>query len=237
MTEQEFDRMLRAALLEANRADYAAALEEDWPTPLWSRGYLRRRRALLADPAGYARRAARPAWKKALRTAAAILLAVSISLGAVVATVPQARAWVEKMLIQIFEQYDIIHILPGDEEPVEDSGYWLPQWLPEGFELAEEYDLGDGWRLIFTGETDAYITLTIYPVQEGAGFNIDNEHSTPEDITINGRSAYLRRSNTPDDFSYVIWTNSVDTVAFRLSGAWDVDELIRMAESVTRVSD
>lgn len=233
MTEQEFDRALRAALLDAVRADYPTG-SEDGPEPLWSARYLRRRRALLADPAGQARRTARPVWRRGLQTAAAVILAAAVSLGAVMSTVPEARAWVSRMFAQAFEQFTAIRFQP-DGHPVQDTGYWLPTWLPEGFELAEEHDMGGAWELIFQNAEGTKIYFSTDPMQEGTGFNVDNEHHTQEHITLQGRPALLYRGDSPDRSNILIWSNLTESVAFHISGRVETDILIHMAESVVWV--
>ena len=56
MSDAEFDTMLRSALLEAVRQDWAHILENDHlPEPQFSSRFLRWERKVLADPFGYAR--------------------------------------------------------------------------------------------------------------------------------------------------------------------------------------
>ena len=59
--------------------------------PDWSHRYLRNRTRLLADPFGWAKRMARPVWKRAARTAARVLLACLVTLGALMAVPAVAR--------------------------------------------------------------------------------------------------------------------------------------------------
>ena len=68
------ERMLRHALMEANLERFRDVLDAA-EEPDWSHRYLRNRTRLLADPFGWAKRMARPVWKRAARTAACVLLA------------------------------------------------------------------------------------------------------------------------------------------------------------------
>ena len=58
------EQMLRRALMEASLERFRDVLEgadRDWD---WSPRYLRSRTRLLADPFGWAKRMARPVWKR-----------------------------------------------------------------------------------------------------------------------------------------------------------------------------
>ena len=72
------EQMLRRALMEANLERFRDVLEgadRDWD---WSPRYLRSRTRLLADPFGWAKRMARPVWKRAARAAACAALSAGL---------------------------------------------------------------------------------------------------------------------------------------------------------------
>ena len=83
------ERMLRHALMEANLERFRDVLDAA-EEPDWSHRYLRNRTRLLADPFGWAKRMARPVWKRAARTAACVLLACLVTLGGLMAVSPAA---------------------------------------------------------------------------------------------------------------------------------------------------
>ena len=78
------DELLRNALLDAAAAEFAAELSDTSPAEASAR-LLRSMRAMLNDPNGWARRRRRPVWQRLARAAAMILLALSLSLGALMA--------------------------------------------------------------------------------------------------------------------------------------------------------
>ena len=77
----------RQALLEAGWQENRTAWEGT-EEPAFSPQYLRWRTRLLADPFGWGKKQLRPLWAKALRTAACILLAASVTLGSLMAVSP-----------------------------------------------------------------------------------------------------------------------------------------------------
>ena len=100
MAEKSFDALLYQALLEAGWQENRTAWEGT-EEPAFSPQYLRWRTRLLADPFGWGKKQLRPLWAKALRTAACILLAASVTLGSLMAVSPTVRAAVLNWLREI----------------------------------------------------------------------------------------------------------------------------------------
>ena len=236
MTDVEFRGLVRSALLEATRREYAYILEaEDLPHPDFSPRYLRERARLLADPFGYARRRARPLWKRAVRTAACILLCAGIAFGGLMAFSPEARAWVAQIVAEWRETHTE-YTFTGAPEPGADVGVWRPGYVPEGFEETyrmDDFDLGHVRYENSYGMT-IYFTYTL--VGQGGRFSNDNEHSDYYQITIGDSDADLFVSNEEGKSSYLIWVDEDLGVAYKLSSEVDQEELIAMAESVKKIN-
>ena len=82
------ERMLRLALMEANLERFRDVLEGADRDFGWSPRYLRQRMRLLADPFGWAKRMARPVWRRAARTAATADAAAILSFRATPTCLP-----------------------------------------------------------------------------------------------------------------------------------------------------
>lgn len=136
MTESEFDALLRRALIDVIHEDCADILEGEPDVPPHTEKYLRRERKLLADPLGYVRRLARPVWKKALRMAACILLALATLFGSVMALSPSARAWVVRMYTEWQEDRMNFYFTPSSGV-IGDPFDWRPSYLPPEYSEAE----------------------------------------------------------------------------------------------------
>lgn len=89
MTDQELDRLLRRALLDA--ADQEAQTPPEMETPL-SEGHRRRMREMLRDPLLWFRLRNPYPWRTVARRAAVVLLMLSLSAAMVLAVSPKARA-------------------------------------------------------------------------------------------------------------------------------------------------
>ena len=102
MTEPEFDKLLRRALLDAALSDGQAALSayDNIPLP-YSTRYLRWEKKLLSNPFSFARREKRPRWKKVLRTAVIAAAVTALLFGGALAVSPTFRAWVVQWITHV----------------------------------------------------------------------------------------------------------------------------------------
>lgn len=229
----EFDILLRSALLEAQRQDWEGILAGEGREPLFSEGYLVRRERFLSAPFTYAGRAARPLWRRAVKTVACILLALGISAGGILAVSPDARAWVRQVVFKWLEDYFHIEYTGETAEDIE-AFYFEPTYLPQGFKVTYE------------DEPDDAYCLTIYENDEGCAIYFDrgmdavigdNEHSTFSEITINGAEAMLEIADEAGAWNSVIWTDDPAGMMFQVYSSYDYKELIKIAESVTYMPD
>lgn len=97
MTDQELDRMLRRALLDA--ADQEAQTPPETEVPL-SEGHRRRMREMLRDPLLWFRLRNPYPWRTVARRAAVVLLMLSLSAAMVLAVSPKARADIVRWTMQ-----------------------------------------------------------------------------------------------------------------------------------------
>ena len=105
MTDTEFDKLLRAALMEATWLDFSPAIEAAEQEELsFSKRYIRRRDKMLQDPFAYAKKATLTMLQRMARTVVMILLVCSILFAAAM-TVPEVRAWVKQLYMEWYETY------------------------------------------------------------------------------------------------------------------------------------
>ena len=130
------DELLRRALMEANTLD----AEEVFAPPGRSAHYQREQLRLCASPFGWARRQAKPLWKRMLRGAACFLLIGTLLFGTLMAASPTTRAAVarwfteysetgENQWLSYFFTGDIVYTSEDEPMPV-----FTITALPEGYE-------------------------------------------------------------------------------------------------------
>ena len=238
MDDSMFDSLLRSALLDATRMEWAHVLEEPQPEPHFSARYLREREKLLKDPFGYAKRKTRPLWKKAVHLAASILLVVGISLGGILAISPEARAWVVEQLSMIWGDKYAFFTVPEHRNEVDDVSHYQPTFIPDGFELIKEDSSSKFFfLLVYKNEAGGYIDYESASLSGSHGFDfiVDNEHCDSYEIQINGKPATLMLSNAKNWPSHLVWIDGEANIAHCITATLDYKELIQIAESVTYI--
>ena len=179
MTDEEFDALLRRALEDNIRAEYPDVFDPnvEFPPPPFSRRYLRWEKKLLADPVGFARKQARPMWKKALRAAACFLLCAATVLGAMLALSPSARAWVTERAVYWTDGFTRFTYTKREAKGVPSD--WRPLYIPDGFEETETRwsEISGSLRVTYENTSDGLIILSCHPARQGIESLVDNEHS------------------------------------------------------------
>ena len=223
------DGALRELLLRANLPEALDLPEGLEPVP----DALEERMApFLARPFAAGRRK-KPLWARVLRTAAGLLLALSLTAGAVLWASPAARVWAAGLarMLMVWTDVSADFLFHGGDAAATDLSCWRPTWLPEGYEEVEVWAPGGIYKITYENAEGQSLTLRCISPNTSA-VSMDNEHSDYSEITINGSKAYLLVSNAEGWQSSLIWTNEENSVMFILRGYISAEDLIRMAESV-----
>ena len=227
MTTELSDTLLRRALLEAAALDFSGATEE---FPLSPR-QARRHKALLADPFGYARRAARPLWKKTLHSAAMAAVAAGLSLAMLSAASPTVRAAIKQWFMEI-RQWDIVYYFTGN--PIEkELPYYTFTDLPEGYVYTEEkYE--DGYRRIrYENEDGQRIRLEYMDMEDGSAFWVDTEQMEVRDVWVNACPGQVFLSSDPKQGNAILWIDEGTNIQFFIDAFVEESVLLHMAESIS----
>ena len=223
------DDALRELLLRANLPEALDLPEGLEPVP---DALEERMASFLARPFAAGRRK-KPLWARVLRTAAVLLLALSLTAGAVLWASPAARVWAAGLarMLMVWTDVSADFLFHGGDAAETDLSCWRPTWLPEGYEEVEVWDPGGVYKITYENAEGQSLTLRCISPNTSA-VSMDNEHSDYSEITINGSKAYLLVSNAEGWQSSLIWTNEENSVMFILRGYISAEDLIRMAESV-----
>lgn len=234
MTESEFDELLRRALLQAVREDFAEVLQDETPDEEqeFSPGYLRRRSKLLAHPFSYARRKLRPAWQKTLRAAACLVLAVGIAAGALAMVSPEAFARVQRVIVEWFETHTDFRFT-GDV--VHDIGEWRPTYLPNGVWEEDVQTVNSTTTIEYISRSNEYIWFYYLPGKQGLALGTNNEDLEYSPISINGCSAFVFKATDTNKATVIVWNDEIRQISFELISKIDYDELIQVAESIEQI--
>jgi len=225
ISEIDFERQLKAALIKAAEIDYMSKIPPD-DEIIVSPTLKHKMHRLLRNPSGYIRNRRRPIFMRVLRTAAMVAISLTIAFGALM-TVPKVRAAVVDFVRSWFSTHTEYRIvgLPNTE-----IGAWKIGYVPQGYELANDYSDVLGVFLEFRNAEGALLFIDI---TGGAGaIYLDNEHAEFYEIDINGNSADVYESNTVGYPSHIIVYDAGKTITITVSGETEIEELIETAKSI-----
>lgn len=116
----------------------------------------------------------------------------------------------------------------GKEPPADWKDVWIPEYIPEGF-LADRFAGGTRVKTItYTSTDDTYIEFR----QLDKIVGIDGEVTNIEGINIDGFQAYAYEKNFEGKtIRNLSWSNGEES--FSIEGTPPMDELVKIAESIT----
>lgn len=232
MTEQEqLDRLLRHALTEALRRDWEDTLANSPAEANQSPRQRRRMDAMLADPVGYARRLAYPLWQRALRTVACILLACTLTLGALMAVSPTVRAAVIQWVTEFYETQIVYYF--RNEAPYEGPPQYTVGELPYGYEdTGESRQSPNSYTRFYENADGKQLRLKYGWIRQGSAVVINTDGMTVTEMKVNDCPGHLYLSQDPERSSAVVWMDGEKQVYFILDGYEPESVLLHIAESI-----
>ena len=225
ISEIDFERQLKAALIKAAEIDYMSKIPPD-DEIIVSPTLERKMHRLLRNPSGYIRNRRRPIYMRALRTAAMVAISLTIAFGALM-SVPRVRAIVVEFVRSWFSTHTEYRIvgLPNTE-----IGAWEIGYVPQGYEFANDHSDVLGVFLEFRNAESAPLFIDI---TGGAGaIYLDNEHAEFYEIDINGNSTDVYESNTVGHPSHIVVYDAKENIVITVSGEAIIEELIKTAKNV-----
>lgn len=232
MSDQKLEADIRRLLLESvERRMHAIDLNSP-PSASPSSHHQAQMRAMLRDPLKWARRRARPVWLTVLRRAAVFLLALLLGLGAVVFSIPSARAAMVRWFIEWRDTTHWAYRYTG-EAPATDISKYTISALPEGFEETKRQEHPTSVSVVYENSAGAVIYLDYHYMFEGTFTFYEGENSDIYDVEINHMYGQYTASQLPGAFNGITWINEEANIQFDITGAFERDSIIHMAESVS----
>ncbi len=116
-----------------------------------------------------------------------------------------------------------------DLNPADFEGMYIPEWVPEGYNVAE-IDILDGLKRICYKNADGN-QINYYIFIGASSISIDNENIVNTTHYIHGVPAQV---NIKDEKIRIVWEDSI--YAYMIIGNYDVqNELIEMAEKTMKI--
>lgn len=223
--------MITDEMLSQAAAELADAIYDSLPNPSecnhqFSPRFEKKMKRLI-------RRSNHPVLYRSLRTVASIVLVIVIGFGSTLAISAEAReivfGWVKQQYENFYEYF-----FEGEVEPTESAKY-QPGWMPEGSEFVTSYETAGGEVYIYTDAEDTLIQFSYTSEPNNETLFVDGVEYVNEDATIHNRMGEFYIAQSDDKTNGLIWTDETETVLFFVSGKYDKETLVKIAESVEKI--
>lgn len=176
------------------------------------------------------RRANHPILYRTLRSVASILLVMMFGFGSVLAINAEAReivfGWVKQQYETFYE-----YLFEGEANNSETNKYY-PGWVPDGCELVTIQETAGGETYIYTDDQDTLIQFYYIFDPDSQKMFVDTVEYIKESVIINGHSGEVFISLNEAETNSIVWTDNSKNVLFYISGNFEREVLIKMAENV-----
>ena len=161
------------------------------------------------------------------RRAAAIAAVFVILFSTILATNVHARDAVVRWLRQVFPDH-VLYQFFG--EPVDELYQYTIGWIPEGFELVDQFEF-DGYRMYSYESENEGFSISFAIIEDGFTIEIGDAAFEMQEVFINGLPATLF-IDIDDASKNLIWISEDGNVEIDMAGNISVDMLIQIAESI-----
>ena len=165
-----------------------------------------------------------------LSRVACFLLVFLLTGSAILTFSVEARAaffgWVREQIENYYEYFFEGEVVVNDLKEYELG------WLPENLELIYSGDTAGGKVYIYNDESNALIQFSYISDPNSQKMYVDNAYNEKVAVTINGNPGEISITTGEDETDTIIWINADTNTLFSISGHFDQETFIRMAESV-----
>ena len=175
-------------------------------------------------------RKSKPQFNTWLSKIACFFLAVLLTGSAVLTFSVEDRAaffgWVRQQYESFYEYF-----FEGEAVVNEPVKYELG-WVPENCTFVASYEIPGGESFVYTDDGDTLIVFS-YQVGSNSGhFFVDSVGTETIEVTINGCPGEISLYQNVDETDHIIWTDATNNVLFYITGHFDQETFIKMAENV-----
>lgn len=178
------------------------------------------------------RRAKHPIFYRTMRCAASIVLAILIIGGTWITVDTEARAAFTGWVKETYEMF-FVYRFSGEVDVSAEKNDYRPAWIPDGYSEYMTFDENGGVTVLYQDEAGKRMKFGYIQNSGSTGWYVDTTDTIRSDSLVNGQPADLFTSANKATASIILWTDDQENSAFYVSGFFDEDDLIRIAESVS----
>lgn len=174
----------------------------------------------------------RQVWHTTLRYAAAIIITVTLTFGAVMATSPTARAAVGQWAREIYENSMVYRFF--SEPPEEKLPLYRLEWIPEGFVAEDVYYDRVYYRALYLNDKtgQGFVFEYYYMANSTAPMVIPGEGCVLEQTEINGNPADYYQEPDDAETNALLIFDEAHNICFTIAATLDKDSIFTIAEHI-----
>lgn len=222
------DERLREAARRAEESILASLPEPEDCEAVFSARFERKMRKLI-------RRTAHPIRYRVMKAAACFLLAVLIGGGGVLTFSTEARAAFVGWVREVYSSY-FVYQYTGSHTNLSQDMIYCPTWVPDGYNLIQEPIAGVRIEAIYRNEQGEAIIFNCSSNPESLIFRIDREDAQAYPKTVHNMPADLYLDQEEGDSNFLVWEDKNVGLIFWIISTIESDELLKIDESVTKIS-
>ena len=229
MTDQKLDELMKQTLWDSIRLDGDAISRMDRkfvPSP----AYEAQIRRMLADPNGWAKRSENPMWKMILQKAAIILLALSMTLGGMMAASEEVRAMMIRWIRDQF-QGTIFYEYFGDDVSDQIPHFTIGN-LPEGYVEVERVGASAFESIYYKDNEDHWIYFNYQYVQQGGASVIVPGDDIILNVKVNGMDGEVYIPQDSEEMTMIHWIDTKQQIHYSIRANLNAEQLITLAENI-----
>lgn len=231
--------MISDALMAQAAAELANAMNESLPKPdvckhSFSPRFERKMRHLI-------RRANHPVIYGALRSVASIVLVIIIGLGSFQAVNVEARefvfGWVKQQYQDFYKYFFVGEADPAKETEPTEAVRYEPGWMPEECVYVTTNAIAGGKSYVYTNERHDFIQFSYTSGIDTTRMFAEGVEYEHKSVLVNGLPGDIYISTNENETSQIVWLDAETRTMFWVSGDFTSDELLKIAESIEKITE
>lgn len=180
------------------------------------------------------RKADHPVFYRTMQHVASIVLVILIAGGAFITVNAEARAAFVGWIKETYEMF-FVYRYSGEADISSEPSNFRPEQIPDGYSEYMTIDENGGVTVLYKHESGKRMKFGYIHNPSSNVWYVDTTDTVRSDSFVNGQPAELFISTNKDVASIIMWTDGAENFAFYVSGFFDENELISIAESVRAV--
>ena len=219
------DEQLAQAAAELANAIYESTPTSEVPAHQFSKRFEKKMSRLI-------QKANHPILYKFLHAVACFLLVMTIGFGSIMTVNAEAREFIAGWVKEQYKSFTR-YFFSNEAESTESVKYQLG-WLPDGCEFVTSFEIDGGETYIYTDEQKTLIHFTYTSETNNTQAFVSSDGYVNESVLVSGYPGDLYLANNPNDTSTIVWINTEKNVLYIVSGDFNAEELIKIAESIKK---